>query len=1341
MAGEVAIRLRVDGAGRARAEVDGVSDSLVHVGAGAKSATTGSERLADALGRVGRYGIAGGSLYGVVQTVSAASRALFEASANAQRLSTQLNFASGGNGVREMAFVLQLANRLGLEINSTAKAYAGFASAARGTAIEGRQARQVFESISMASAVMGLTADETSGALLAVQQMLSKGVVSAEEFRGQLGERMPIALRAGAAALNVTEAEFSKLLETGQIVAADFLPKFGEAIRREVGDAANEAANRLDASTARMGNAWTRLKQVIGDSGVSQALGGAAGMLANDMTAITEAMDRAKASGGGFFAQMNAGLGQFIGRALGLQFMNREFLTLQQAASDAAATIKRLDEQESRDGKLGFYSMQRRAEAVRDLAKATRELAAANQLNSGAGQGRGSVIPETIGAAAAREAKALADLNTLQLKLAKVPESYLKDMQEVIRLNQAGVLVGKKYTDMLAVMQAQLSKNTTAGSAENKALAERIALMQQIYGGADGRAAAREAFRRSEIDATEAVNAKLLADAMAAAAKATDDARKAHADLIRDLEASADSVGKQVQRLQDEEAAAGIAAAQNISLAQAIELVTIARLQEQQAIQMSYGNDQAADAIQREIDKRRELGGLIAGKETRDASAKAADQAADDWKRASDQIGSSLTDALLRGFESGKGFAENLRDTVVNMFKTMVLRPVIQAVVTPIAGSITSAMGFAGTANAAGSAGSALGSAGNLASMAGMAGSLGSFGTAAGYGLSAAFGGTAGTAISSGASMIGAGSFAEGAGMMIGAAGPYVLAAIAAYYAVKSLTADKNAKLGYGSTTGDRAFGFGRGTDVGSQAQLADIAKAVQGGISGTAAALGGSAAGIDIQTATDIDRKGKGSAIFGILRGGSLVSGVQTGASNPLAAAASKMDAGQLSEWFAANASAAIIAGLQQSELPTRMREFFGGVNAFGLTKEQADAMLATASAVQAVTVALRPLGGVFGQLEGLSVAAVESLAKVSGGVDALQQKAGAYAANFYSAAEQQAAAWGGINRTLGEVGLAVPATREAFRGLVDSLNLGTVAGQQQFAALMNVSAAFAELVPATGALAAASRSAADIASERAGLERSLLELQGDTTELRRRELAALDGSNRALQQRIYDLTDEQAASKAAAEASQKLRDAWSSVGDTIAAEIARIRGSSSGAAQSLGGAQAGFAIATAQARAGDQVAAASLPELSRVMLDLAGAQATTSQQLAIARGAAAASLSQTEAIIRALAEGKPIPAFADGGWHAGGLRIVGERGPELEAVGPARYWSAAQTAGMAAGSSQDQRELIAEIRQLRDDLRAGHGAIATSSARAAALLDRFERDGLVVRTDADAPLSTVAA
>lgn len=64
-----------------------------------------------------------------------------------------------------------------------------------------------------------------------------------------------------------------------------------------------------------------------------------------------------------------------------------------------------------------------------------------------------------------------------------------------------------------------------------------------------------------------------------------------------------------------------------------------------------------------------------------------------------------------------------------------------------------------------------------------------------------------------------------------------------------------------------------------------------------------------------------------------------------------------------------------------------------------------------------------------------------------------------------------------------------------------------------------------AAEAAQAAMDKAASVIDQRLGLEGKLLELQGNTAELRRRELAALDPTNRALQQMIWGLEDAKSA------------------------------------------------------------------------------------------------------------------------------------------------------------------------------------------------------------------------
>jgi len=79
-------------------------------------------------------------------------------------------------------------------------------------------------------------------------------------------------------------------------------------------------------------------------------------------------------------------------------------------------------------------------------------------------------------------------------------------------------------------------------------------------------------------------------------------------------------------------------------------------------------------------------------------------------------------------------------------------------------------------------------------------------------------------------------------------------------------------------------------------------------------------------------------------------------------------------------------------------------------------------------------------------------------------------------------------------------------------------------------------------------------IASQRSGLEGQLLQAQGNTAALRQRELEALDPSNRALQERIFALQDEQAAAQAATQAQAQ-----------AAAEAERVRQAAEQAAQAV--------------------------------------------------------------------------------------------------------------------------------------------------------------------------------
>ena len=71
----------------------------------------------------------------------------------------------------------------------------------------------------------------------------------------------------------------------------------------------------------------------------------------------------------------------------------------------------------------------------------------------------------------------------------------------------------------------------------------------------------------------------------------------------------------------------------------------------------------------------------------------------------------------------------------------------------------------------------------------------------------------------------------------------------------------------------------------------------------------------------------------------------------------------------------------------------------------------------------------------------------------------------------------------------------------------------------------------------------------------------------------------------------------------------------------------------------------------------------------------------------------------------------FAMGGYHTGGLRMVGERGPEIEATGPSRIFSHNQTSGMF--RDPDLKEAVNELRREVSGLRSEQRQMSASNAK----------------------------
>ena len=697
------------------------------------------------------------------------------------------------------------------------------------------------------------------------------------------------------------------------------------------------------------------------------------------------------------------------------------------------------------------------------------------------------------------------------------------------------------------------------------------------------------------------------------------------------------AINDRIAGLQAEEQATALATAQNISLAEAIERVTIERLQEQQAVLIA-GSD-AYDNVQKEIEARQRLIGVINTKDLREKEGAG-------WSQVFASIDSTARDTWTNVWESGssafKRIGQTLKSAVLDVLYQMTIRPFIVKIGASILGS-----GFATAASAAtGSGSSVLGGIGNLSGLVTGATSFGNFaGTAlanlTGTGLdgllatNAAFG----TAASSGVSTV-------LSGLMTAA--PYLAAVTAVYAIAKALDHSGTPHTGGGSqySAGGGLVNASSGAifnsgftgiqySASTEQMTAGLVQSIVGILDATAITFG-KAAGYQAAAsfADDSSKDGAwGSLFIKNLQG--VITDWQAGGQS--FRTFSDGSAGS-AEYLAAISQDVrrAIDGIGLPEWATQMLDSLGNAP----TLEQ---LAATVDSITQTQATLTQLGASVSGFADLAGDAVLNIISASGGLDAFAVNLASFSENFFTDSEKFAAKLNSLNETLANMAaggafadtaeqfnaLITEPTRANFRALVEAQDLTTTAGQKTYAALLGLSSVVAELTPAAqgaadavGAFRAASTSMADvfdafdaaaerlfsatelrayridriqqqlaergynvsteaigsatveslravmasfdlttepgrraaivlsgitgaildlnaaseetagslgslsaILSQRNGLASSLASVLGDTAILRQRELQALDPSNRAMQQAIYNITDMQAA------------------------------------------------------------------------------------------------------------------------------------------------------------------------------------------------------------------------
>lgn len=378
---------------------------------------------------------------------------------------------SSGEAAATMDFLRATAGRLGVDVGGLAGAYVSLSAATRGTSLAGAETQRIFASVTNAMASLGKGGAETERALQAVAQMSSKGVVSMEELRGQLGEALPGALQAASKQLGMTDQQLIKLVESGQLLSEEFLP----VLRKGLDETFTTGGDKVQGFAAE----WQRLKSAlsdtanfVGDSGV--------------MTAITTLADQ-----GGTAVRGLTGAFELLGKIVGITFGAI-------ATFDVSHPIDSM-----RNWKTAVSEAGDEIQAKMDKAKAAAAGSAEAQAKAGAAAaGAAGAMAEAAGGiksnadAHAGMAKAAGDSAKAQIAAGTAARNGVADMADALAVS---IKLKAAYKEVLDAL-AEQTKNTEKLADANRVASDTTVQLAAMAGNEAQTRSAAVAAAQSQVE-------------------------------------------------------------------------------------------------------------------------------------------------------------------------------------------------------------------------------------------------------------------------------------------------------------------------------------------------------------------------------------------------------------------------------------------------------------------------------------------------------------------------------------------------------------------------------------------------------------------------------------------------------------------------------------------------------------------------------------------------------------------------------------------------------------------------------------------------------------------------
>ncbi len=207
-------------------------------------------------------GAAVGAQVGMVRQ-SIGEIAEFSAQLALQRKALGLVIGDTNKFNKSQEFLLKTSRKLAIPQDVITRQFTSLTASVVGAGQSVEDAEKVFLSIASGIRGTGGSLEDMKAAMRATSQVFSKGKVSAEELRQQLGERLPGAFTLFADSMDKTPAELDKALEQGKVTLDDFM-KFASKLFETYGVNAEILAQGPEAAGDRLKTAMAELKDSIG---------------------------------------------------------------------------------------------------------------------------------------------------------------------------------------------------------------------------------------------------------------------------------------------------------------------------------------------------------------------------------------------------------------------------------------------------------------------------------------------------------------------------------------------------------------------------------------------------------------------------------------------------------------------------------------------------------------------------------------------------------------------------------------------------------------------------------------------------------------------------------------------------------------------------------------------------------------------------------------------------------------------------------------------------------------------------------------------------------------------